>query len=418
MDVEFSDKYEPLFRRRRTRYIIVKGGRGSGKSFALASSTLLSTYDDGCNILYTRYTMTSAEVSIVPEYAEKVDLFASGDDFHIKLREVTNIGTGGTIFFRGLMQSSKNQIAKLKSIHNVKTWILDEAQELMDESLFDTIDLSVRTTEAANCIVIVFNPTDVQHWLYRRFFVEAGVDEDFNGVKGDVTYISTTYLDNLPNLSESFLAQAERMQRVNPDKYDNIFLGHFLRRREGLIYRRWQRIGEDEWPDALPQWYGIDWGYGGDPAAVLRLCFDPLTRILYARTVVYATGMLPRTIAAAIIRDAQAIGYEPEYCTAYCDPARPEARDELRIHYGIDARSAVNRDKPARVAWLSDFEVRYIGDEIEGEVTQYSYKPNPQDRSTFTSEPQDGNDHAMDAANYGFVSHLRYLGVVNDVGEK
>ena len=154
----FSDKYQPLFRQRKTRYIIVKGGRGSGKSHAIASATLMATYDDACNILYTRYTMTSAETSIIPEYQEKITTFNSDADFAVKRKEITNIGTGATIFFRGIMQSSKNQIARLKSIHNVKWFIIDEAQELVDESQFDTIDLSIRTTDAQNCIIMVFNP--------------------------------------------------------------------------------------------------------------------------------------------------------------------------------------------------------------------------------------------------------------------
>ena len=83
----FSDKYQPLFERPRTRYILVKGGRGSGKSHAVSSATSCSTYDDGFNILYTRFTLTSAEVSIIPEYKEKLDIFGITDDFVIKRKE-------------------------------------------------------------------------------------------------------------------------------------------------------------------------------------------------------------------------------------------------------------------------------------------------------------------------------------------
>jgi len=433
-DYVFSDKYQPLFAPHKTRYILVKGGRGGGKSHALSSAVLLTTYDDACNVLYTRYTMTSAETSIIPEYQEKISVFNSDSDFYIKRKEIINVGTGATIFFRGLMQSSKNQIARLKSIHNVKWFIIDEAQELVDEALFDSIDLSIRTTDAENVIIIVYNPTDVTHWIYRRFYLEAGVSEDFNGVKDDVTYISTTYIDNIPNLSQSFLNQARKMLRHNKAKYDNIFLGHFKNRKEGQIYTKWHAIAPADYPTTLPQWYGIDWGYGGDPAAVVRMCYDTLTATLYLWQVCYKTGLLPRHIAKIITDDAAqlihhydtdkdtgekiAVYYRPEDCVAYCDPARPEARDELRIYYGIDAASAVNRDKPARVAWLSDFNVCYVGSDIGKEQESYSFKPNPQDQTKFTEDPQDGNDHAMDATNYGAVTHLRRLGIENQCGEK
>lgn len=413
----FSDKYQPLFAPPKTRYILVKGGRGSGKSHAVSSATSCATYDDGFNILYTRFTLTSAEVSIIPEYKEKLDIFGIADDFIVKRKEIINIFTGGTIYFRGIMQSSKNQIAKLKSIHNVKTWILDEAQELMDEATFDTIDLSIRAVGTTNTVIIVFNPTDIDHWIYRRFYREAGVDEDFNGVKGDVTYISTTYFDNLPNLSDSFIARAEQMKALDRDKYDNVFLGRFAQRRAGIIFKNWEPIPADQYPDSLPQWWGNDWGYSDDPDALVRMCYDPLTGIIYVREIAYQQGLLARDIWPLVIADAASIGYKPEEAIVYVDPSRPEARDELRIHGGIDATSAVNRDKAGRVAWLRGFRVRYVGEHIGAEVKTYSYKPKPQDQSLYTDEPCDGNDHCMDAINYAAVTHLRRLGITNNVGE-
>lgn len=413
----FSDKYQPLFAPPLTRYILVKGGRGSGKSHAVSSAASCWTYDDGFNILYLRYTLTSAEVSIMPEYKEKLDIFGIDEDFIIKRKEIINTATGGAIYFRGIMQSSKNQIAKLKSIHNVKTVIIDEGQELDDEATFDTIDFSIRAVGTVNTIVIVYNPTDIDHWIYRRFYRDAGVDEDFNGIKGDVTYISTTYFDNLPNLSESFLARAEKMRLLDPDRYDNIFLGHFAKRREGIIFRNWEPITESEYPTQLPQWYGNDWGYSEDPDALVRMCYDPLTGIIYVREVLYEPGKLPRDIGPIIIADAASIGYTPEQAVVYVDPSRPEARDELRIHYGIDATSAVNKDKAGRVAWLRGFRVRYVGEHIGAEVKTYAYKPKPQDKSHYTDEPADGNDHAMDAINYAAVTHLRRLGITNNIGE-
>lgn len=420
----FSDKYEPLFALlnddRETierlglqgvRVIVVQGGRGSGKSHAVATGICCSTYADGYNVLFTRYTMVAAEVSIVPEFAEKIDILGRGGDFEVKRADIVNTVTGGQVLFRGLMQSSKNQVARLKSIHNVKVWVLDEAQELTSKNLYDTIDLSVRTTGARNLIIVVFNPTDVDHWLYAEFYERRGVDEDFCGVKGDVLYIHTDYLDNVANLSESFLARAERMKAEDPERFDNIFLGHFLKRLQGLIFPGWQEIPADQYPDGLPQWYGNDWGYSDDPDALVRMCYEPVTGTLYVREVAYERGMLPRDVARAVLEDAQTIGYAPEDCLVYCDPARPESRDELRVLYGIDARSAVNRDKPGRIAYLRSFRVKYVGEHIGKEVKTYGYKPSPRDEDRFTDEPRDGNDHAMDAINYAAVTHLRPQGV-------
>ena len=65
--MRLNDKYEPLFRTPDTRYVLVKGGRGSGKSYAVSTANLVETYNDNLKILYSRYTMDSAEISIIPE---------------------------------------------------------------------------------------------------------------------------------------------------------------------------------------------------------------------------------------------------------------------------------------------------------------------------------------------------------------
>lgn len=412
--IDISEAYYPLFKAD-TRYTIVTGGRGSGKSFALACAVLMSTYDDPFNILYTRYTLVSADVSIIPEYTEKIDLLDCADDFTIKRREVINETTGATILFRGLKTSSKNQIAKLKSLNRIKTWILDEAQELMDESLFDTIDLSIRDKDAENRVILVLNPDSINHWIYRRFFVEAGVEYNYNGVKGNVTYIHTTYKDNEDNLDSGFLDIAESLRERNREKWEHIFGGKWLLKQEGLIYTRWEEIPAAQYPHHLEQWYGNDWGYGGDPNALVRMCFDAVTQTLYVWEVC-CTQLITTDVARRIKEDAQTIGYEPSDCVVYCDPARPDNIVQLR-RSDISAVKAVNRDKAGRISYLQGFRVKYVGENIRKEVQAYSWQPHPQDTQRYTDKPQDGNDHCMDAISYGAVTHLRRLGIVNEWSE-
>lgn len=441
MPYRISGKYRALWDAH-TRYIIVSGGRGSGKSYALACAMLDATYEDEFNILYTRYNLTSAEVSIIPEFVEKMDIGDCRDAFYIRRRDVQNRATGGRIWFRGIQQASRHQIARLKSLSRLKTWVLDEAQELTSESTFDTIDQSIREKDAENRVILVLNPADISHWIYRRFFVEAGVPYDFNGTKGNVTYIHTTWEDNRHNLSQSFIDLAETLRERKPEKYEHLYGGKWLIRTDGVIYRQWQPIAAADYPDTLPQWYGNDWGFGGDPDALVRMCYDAAAGILYVREICYETGLLPRDIAARITADARtlthhyepkrdergrivydgdgkpqqvAVPYTPELCEVYCDPARPDSIAELRRIYGISAVPAVNRNKNERVAWLQGFRVRYVGEHIGAEVDAYSWKPNPNDEDTFTGTPQDGNDHAMDAINYGAFTHLHRLGINNEM---
>ena len=200
--MEINDKYLTL--ENESRYYIVTGGRGSGKSFAINTLLLLLTYESGHTILFTRYTLRAASISIIPEFIEKIELLNRGGDFHITKDEVINKRTNSKILFRGIKTSSGNQVANLKSLQGVTTWVLDEAEELVDESIFDTIDLSVRQKGKQNRVILILNPTTKEHFIYQRFFEAKGVNEGINATHGDTTYIHTTYLDNIDNLSESY----------------------------------------------------------------------------------------------------------------------------------------------------------------------------------------------------------------------
>ena len=71
--ISINDKFKPL-RSSLSRYYVLTGGRGSSKSFSVAVNLLLLSYEEGHTILFTRYTMVSAEISIIPEFLEKIEM--------------------------------------------------------------------------------------------------------------------------------------------------------------------------------------------------------------------------------------------------------------------------------------------------------------------------------------------------------
>lgn len=223
-------KYRPLFHNPpKTRYFIVSGGRGSGKSFAVSLLLLNLTYEKGHVILFTRWTLTSAYISIIPEFIQKIELLNREADFEITSTEIINRKTGSRILFRGIKTSQGTATANLKSIQGVTTWVLDEAEELTDEDVFDRINLSVRSTLHPNRVIMVMNPSYKGHFIYQRWIKEQ---------RKDAIYIHTTYLDNLANLSESFIEDARRTKERNEARYNHIFLGHWVNDVEGLLWTR------------------------------------------------------------------------------------------------------------------------------------------------------------------------------------
>jgi phage terminase large subunit-like protein len=233
-------KYAPLFSPEGPRYTLLTGGRGSGKSFALSLALTTWLKKPGRKILFTRYTLTSAHDSIIPEFLAKLDLLGIANEF-----EVTKSGIrhrcGSEILFRGIKTSEGIQTAKLKSIQGVNAWILDEAEELPDEEVFDRIDLSVRDSRMPNRIVLCLNPAHKSHWLYNRFF---------NPKKEDCQYIHTSYLDNRRNLPADYLRKAEECAAAHIKKHAHVWLGEWIEEVEGALWT-WKMI-QDAKPTSPP----------------------------------------------------------------------------------------------------------------------------------------------------------------------
>lgn len=278
-----------------TRYFVLTGGRGSGKSFEVGRFASLLSFEAGHKILFTRQTMTSAHLSIIPEFQEKIDLLELNHAFEVKKSEIINTQSGSEIIFKGIKTSSGDQTANLKSLQGVSCWILDEAEELVDESIFDKINFSIRQKGKQNRVILILNPSTKEHWIYKKFFEQAGVTEGFNGVKGNTTYIHTTYLDNLDNLDESFLQEIEQVKANNPKKYEHVILGGWLDKAEGVVFTNWQ-YGTFN-PDNLQTSFGQDYGFSIDPTTLIEVAIDKKKKIIYCKEHLYKTNLRPHEIA-------------------------------------------------------------------------------------------------------------------------
>ena len=292
--IEINKKYLPIAESD-GRYFIVTGGRGSGKSFSINLLLVLLTYEAGHTILFTRYTLSSTYISIIPEFIEKLELLKKFDDFHITKDEIRNKRSGSKIIFKGIKTSSGDQTANLKSLQGVTTFVLDEAEELTSEDTFDKIDLSVRQQGKQNRVILILNPTTKEHWIYKRFFEDKGVQESINTKKDNVTYIHTTYLDNLENLSESYINQIENIKKRRPQKYKTQILGSWLNKAEGVIFTNWQ-VGK--FKKTSVSVFGQDYGFSNDPSTLVETNIDTSNKVIYLKECFY----LPKLTTSEIAR--------------------------------------------------------------------------------------------------------------------
>lgn len=390
--IQLNSKYLPLIQNN-TRYFIITGGRGSAKSF---SASLLFTklcIEEPQRILFTRYTMVAAHLSIIPEFIEKINLFNADRLFKINKTEIVNEQAKSSIVFKGIKTSSGDQTANLKSLQGVTTWVLDEAEELHDETTFDKIDFSIRTKGLQNRVVLIMNPTTKEHWIYKRFFENKGVNEGFNGIKDDTTYIHTTYLDNLNNLDSSFLNQVEQVKLNQPEKFKHIIMGGWLNKAEGVIFTNW-RIGEFD--NSIPNIFGQDYGFSIDPSVLVNVAIDKQLKRIYVNECFCKPGMTTTDIE---IENKRFAGNK----LIIGDSSEPRLINDLN-HKGLNIKGAVKGEGSVSggIAMMQDYEIVVTENStnIIKELNNYSWS----DKKSGT--PIDAYNHTIDAIRYAVMYQL------------
>jgi len=389
--VGINNKY--LVLHKPTRYYIITGGRGSGKSFSLNVLLCSLMREEGHVILFTRYTLRSASISIIPEFVEKIEYLNMVNEFHITKDEIVHKTSGSKILFRGIKTSSGNQVASLKSLQGVTTWVLDEAEELVEESIFDTIDLSVRQKGKQNRIIMMMNTTTKDHFIYNRFFEGKGVQEGSNISKGDTTYVHTTYLDNLENLSESYIQQLEDMKLRRPKKFKHQIMGGWLDKADGVVFENW-KIGE--FKNVGTSVFGQDFGFSVDPTTLVETSIDSKNKCIYLKLHYYKPNLTTTQIAELNNRIAKdslivADSAEPRLIAELSNKGNnvvPTIKGAGSVIYGISL--------------LQDYDLIVHPDSLEliKELNNYCWLEKK------SNTPIDNHNHVIDAIRYAVSYQL------------
>ncbi|MEN5306814.1 PBSX family phage terminase large subunit [Chryseobacterium cucumeris] len=391
--ITLNPKYKPLFDDK-TRYYVITGGRGSSKSYSVNTAICALTMEEENKALFTRKTMTSAHISIIPEFREKIEKLEWQSYFDITKTEITNTVSGSGILFRGLQSSSGDNTANLKSLQGITTWILDEAEELTDEKVFDRIDLSIRHQTKHNRVILILNPTTKEHWIYKRFFEQAGVNPGFCGVNGNVTYIHTDYRDNINNLSESFLEQIEIIKVNQPEKYKHVILGGWLDKAEGVIFTDWVTGDYQEINSTL---HGQDYGFTVDPTTLVSASIDKKNKKIYLREELYKIQLTTTDIYEANKRVA---GIRK----VYADSAEPRLIEELRKRgNNIEAVEKGPGSVSAGIALMQDYQLVIDPGSINliKELNNYVWSDKK------SGVPVDAYNHLIDACRYACYKELK-----------
>ena len=396
-----QENYHPLYEDKEKFIILITGGRGSGKSFNASTFIERLTFEMTeaekivHQILYTRYTMVSAGMSIIPEMMEKIDLDGTTKYFKTTKTDIVNKMTKSRIMFRGIKTSSGNQTAKLKSIQGITTFVCDEAEEWTSEDEFDKIMLSIRKKGIQNRIIIIMNPCDSNHFIYKKYIEKTHKLVEIDGVQvqisthPNVLHIHTTYFDNLDNLSPEFLKEVEDMKVSNPEKYAHVVIGRWADVAEGAVFKKWGIV--KEFPQECKKvGIGQDFGFTNDPSAAVRCGI--IDNRLYVDELFYETDMLSSAIANRL---------KPFSMKVFADSQDPRLIQEIKNRgvniYPVDKFPGSIK---AGIDKIKDMEF-FVTERSYNLITELrKYVWDKDKDGNYINEPVDEYNHLMDAIRY------------------
>lgn len=404
-NIKTQEVYNPLYNNTDKLITLITGGRGSAKSFNVGTFIERLSFESGHKMLYSRYTMTSADISVIPEFQEKIDLEGTNDFFDITKKDIINTFSDSVIMFRGIRTSSGNQTAKLKSIQGLTTFVCDEAEEWNSEEDFDKLVLSIRQKGIQNRVIIIMNPTDSNHFIYKKYIEKTHKLIEIDGVQvqisthPNVLHIHTTYLDNIENLSPQFIQEMERMKEEEPEKYAHVAIGRWSDVAEGAIFKRFEIV--DSIPDyAKKRGVGLDFGYSNDPSAAIECAL--IDNDLYLDELFYRTRMLSGDISDSL---------KPFRLKVISESADPRLIQEISnsgiLIYPVD-KSNIN-SKSSILAGIDkmlelNLKVTIRSYNLLYELRKYTWDKDKD--GNYINKPIDKYNHALDAARYWVLGEV------------
>lgn len=397
-----NEVYLPLINDK-SRYFILMGGRGAGRStiasqYAVAKLSLTDYFR--CAIM--RYILGDIRNSIYREIIDRATDNGAIEAFDINEGAMVINYLKNSINAVGFKKSSGDQKAKLKSLANYNCVIIEEADEIPEED-FMQLDDSLRTMKGDIKIIFLLNPPPKSHWIIRRWFdLEQSEIKDFyipklkTGIT-DTTFIRTSYLDNIKNISPQTIKNYEGYKTSKPSHYYNMVKGYVPEVVRGKIYKNWQEL--PELPiEARLIGRGLDYGYSNDPTALADLYKWNDAFILDER--LYAKEMSNKMIAMTIKNSK-----DPSQIVV-ADSAEPKSNDELSAE-GVTVIPAVKgADSVAfGIGVVQNQKIFYTkrSTNIKREYDNYAWLEDKEGNGLNVPKPGQA-DHLMDAARYIIVT--------------
>lgn len=366
-------KIQPLFINGK-RYLVVQGGMRAAKT----------------------YTILMLIISWCQSHENKIATVASMSYPHLSrgaIRDFQTIMKNAEIWEpERWNQSSKiytfgnGTILEFISVDNMSAHgpardllFVNEAND-MDIETFR--NLAFRTTGK---IIIDYNPTH-EFWAHTWLLKEEKDQTDF---------IVLTYKDNealAPTIREAIESRKPKPGEKPSNWWVVYGLGQ-IGSLEGNIYSGWRKATEQDYENAKLIRYGLDFGFSNDETGMVAIYQTEQSQII-VKELIFKTGILGSQYG----NELRAAEIDPSILIV-ADSARPEIIAEIKLQGFRIVGADKNAGSVLRgIDRVKQQQIIYDGKDLEREYLSYAWRTK---RSGETlDEPQDGNDHLMDALRY------------------
>ncbi len=364
---------------RPVRYRAVHGGRGSAKSHSFAEALILKAAERQLRIGCFREVQKSIRDSVKRLLDDKIRDSDLGQFYESTDSEIR--GKNGSLFIFGGLRTNPDAV---KSTEGLDIAAVFEASRVSQRSL----DLLIPTVRKPGSeIWAEWNPENDTD----------PIDVLFRGPNGAPpgSIVREVNYDQNPFFPEVLRQEMEWARSRDPDKYQHVWRGGYVRNSETRVFRNWT-IEEF---DVDPTWtlrQGADWGFAVDPSVLVQCAI--VGRKLYVCHEAYMVG-------CEIVDLPNLFDTVPDsrkwWTTA--DSARPETISHMRKHWSQKIGPAIKgaRSLEEGVEFLQSYDivVHPRCKRTADELTLYSYKTDPLTGKVLPVL-EDKDNHVIDALRY------------------
>jgi len=381
MDLVLTDKqYEYIDDM--TRHLMIMGSAGSGKTiFASTKVILYALKYPNARIGVFRQTLPSLRETAWREIVELLEKY-NIDFKENKSNGLVTLSNGSTISFTPVDDEKKLRSLNLDFVY------IEQCEEITEEAFIE-LDLRIRnevSKKYGGQMLVVVQPSNKSHWLYRLFYQEKANDPDYKKVH-------FSYLEN-PYLPEEQAKVYEGLKETNYERYLTHTMGEWVSSSKQIFTNNWS-VGFDR---KYFSYYvgGIDWGWNSPACFLLCGVYDDE---FYVLGEVYKTEMTNSEFLdriSSLLAQYNMTFKDVE--SVYADSADPE-KIEVFCRHGLNTYGSVKNVK-AKIDTTRETKIHIDPSCVNliREMPMYEWKRNKD--GEILDEPVKKNDHAVDSLCY------------------